>query len=952
MTTTLPPRRRTTSALLLRLAAGLLLPCALLGLGAAQAASQSAAQAGGASTPFSYAVAPRPAWVVPAVEPAPRALEAHPMHYRVIDEQILVDGAGSADYNHVVRVVDSAAGLSAAAHIELEFDPSYQRFTVHHLQLVRAGQVIDKLDHRRIQLLQREAQLERRMYDGRVTFSVVLDDVRVGDEIDFAYTVHGANPVFGGRFVAMPYLASFRGPVALHQVRLLAPRERDIRIKVGPADVTPQQRELGALRETILRREAVARLNPEPNAPYNVVLPHIVQLSEFADWAEVSAWGQGLFADAAGGAAGGARVAAVAEEIRQRTTTPAERVLAALRFVQQDVRYFGTEIGTSSHRPAPADQVIEQRFGDCKDKVALLVALLRQFDIAATPVLVSSAWRGQVTRLLPGPLAFDHVIARVDLEGQFYFLDATRAQQTGPLAQRQAVDFHRGLALDPAGRELASLPPGYDSLRLTVHDRIRFERFGADPVLEARITYRGILAEALRNLLASSGAASVQDQLSTPYTRTYPQLRSLGPMEVIEAGDDDAITFVLRAALPEFFRFPEERALLADIVHWPVIDALAVPRQESRRDPLAIAYPGIYRHQVTLDFPDSVTSKPVHQPYAERDAHYTLDGSFEVDGRRAVYKAQVRVGADQIEPGAWRASVARLQQLQNGKLGVTASVSAIPQPRFEALRKELQAADEAVRARKLVLRSKVQNDAYFRTLVLGAQLQGGRLAPALQAQALVARGVQLDLLGRHAEARADFEQALALRADVPGGRNAAAVNAMQLREFDRALGLADQVLAGNATDHQARNTRALVSYLQNRWPDAQAEFTRLADDTGSPRRAYTVLWLALATRQAGQDTAALAQRYPAAGLGSDWPRPLVDYALGSLGAEELLEAARTSSSPQEHLCEAYYYIAERHLAEGTRQRAIDYWRKAVDTGIVEYIESGAARLRLAEFAPG
>ena len=41
------------------------------------------------------------------------------------------------------------------------------------------------------------------MYDGRETLSIVLDDVRVGDEIDYAYSLRGGNPVFGDKFVAL-----------------------------------------------------------------------------------------------------------------------------------------------------------------------------------------------------------------------------------------------------------------------------------------------------------------------------------------------------------------------------------------------------------------------------------------------------------------------------------------------------------------------------------------------------------------------------------------------------------------------------------------------------------------------------------------------------------------------------------------------------------------------------
>ena len=156
-----------------------------------------------------------PGWVVPARETPAAAAEAAPMHYRVIDEQVRVDERSVAEYHHVVRVVDQAAGLSTASLIELPFDPAYQTLVLHHLEVVRGGRHLNRLDPQRVQLLQRETQLEGRVLDGRLTFTVVLEDVRVGDEIDFAYGLRGANPVFGGRFVHQTEMGSYRGPVAL-----------------------------------------------------------------------------------------------------------------------------------------------------------------------------------------------------------------------------------------------------------------------------------------------------------------------------------------------------------------------------------------------------------------------------------------------------------------------------------------------------------------------------------------------------------------------------------------------------------------------------------------------------------------------------------------------------------------------------------------------------------------
>jgi hypothetical protein len=52
-----------------------------------------------------------------------------------------------------------------------------------------------------------------------------------------------------------------------------------------------------------------------------------------------------------------------------------QQVLTVLQFVQEQVRYFGIEIGSSATKPANPSVVFARRFGDCKDKSLLFVTI-------------------------------------------------------------------------------------------------------------------------------------------------------------------------------------------------------------------------------------------------------------------------------------------------------------------------------------------------------------------------------------------------------------------------------------------------------------------------------------------------------------------------------------------------------------------------------------------------
>ncbi|RQP23031.1 DUF3857 domain-containing protein [Piscinibacter terrae] len=905
--------------------------------------AQPAARSVATSTAFSYSVEPAPAWVVPAKENPNAAVTAAPLRYRVVDDQTRIEGSTAHMYSHVVRVVGDTAGLSQASQIEIEFDPSYQTLALHHVDIVREGRRSTRLDRKRIQLLQRETQLERRIYDGRVTASMVLDDVRVGDQVDFAYSIRGLNPVFGGRFVSMEWMISHRGPAALYQYRLLAPESRKIQHRTMSPEIQVSSKVDRGMRETVFRREAVPQFHADPGSPYGVVLKQEVQFSEFDDWADVARWGLALFTPSL---EGGAAVERKAAEIKAASGDPQQQLLAALRFVQADVRYFGTEIGLNSHKPALPDKVIEQRFGDCKDKVSLLVALLRKLDIAAQPVLVSTLMRGHVDEVIASPLAFDHVIARVDLQGRTYYLDATRGHQSGTLDKRQSAGLEKGLLVASGTQSITTLPSVVEQQRMSVHDIFRVKRFADGASLEARITYRGDLAESMRESLATRNVSEIQTQLGTAYARAYPKLATEAPMEVLRSDTDDAVTFVLHFAIPEFWRFPEQRALVGDIVHWSVIEALRFPNDTQRRDPFSIAFPGRFTHVSTVEFGDDVYATPSTQTMNDGDSHFNLRNTAEIGARRSEYTSELRVMADQVDPRDWPAYTTLVGKM-GPRVGVSVSSPALPLAAVEDLRRELRDIDEQVRSQKLKPKTQTQFQSMVKARVLSAQLDAGRLAPNLKAQALTARGIQYDNLGRYAEAAQDFKLALELAPDVPETLNGAAVNALQLKDYAVVMTLTGKVLARNPSDTEARNTRAVAAYFNRDYAAAMNDFDELLKDRAQVRRGYPLVWLALASRSGGIEMPKGSEAIPDEQLPSEWPRPLVDWARGKASVDAVIASAKAGGSAAERLCEAYFYIGERYLAEGDTARAREFFQKSVDQGVTEFIEDGSSRLRLA-----
>ncbi|MEM7466651.1 MAG: DUF3857 domain-containing protein [Pseudomonadota bacterium] len=98
---------------------------------------------------------------------------------------------------------------------------------------------------------------------------------------------------------------------------------------------------------------------------------------------------------------------------------------AAHDFVTRQVRYVSLSQGDNATFPHHVDVTIENRYGDCKDKSTLLLALLKAKNQKAYPVLVSLERSDPNRLVLPGMGYFDHmVICTSSLRGEHCY-DAT-----------------------------------------------------------------------------------------------------------------------------------------------------------------------------------------------------------------------------------------------------------------------------------------------------------------------------------------------------------------------------------------------------------------------------------------------------------------------------------------------------------------------------------------------
>ncbi len=127
-----------------------------------------------------------------------------------------------------------------------------------------------------------------------------------------------------------------------------------------------------------------------------------------------------------------------------------EKLRIIYEWVRDKIRYIAVNIGIGGYQPHPAEEVLENRYGDCKDMVTLLCSLVREAGLEAYEVIVSTWQNGIPDTSLPSPYQFNHAIAYCPTIGDGgIWMDAT--EKGCPFGKLPWYD--QGLPVLVVGRE-------------------------------------------------------------------------------------------------------------------------------------------------------------------------------------------------------------------------------------------------------------------------------------------------------------------------------------------------------------------------------------------------------------------------------------------------------------------------------------------------------------------
>lgn len=275
--------------------------------------------------------------------------------------------------------------------------------------------------------------------------------------------------------------------------------------------------------EVVYRWEVsnVPRMFDEPDMPpYDMVLQRLF-VSTVPHWQDVSKWYWNLSKPHLDMTT--PQMVETVSNLTAGAATDMDKIKALFYFVSNKIHYEGLTLEKNRPGFEPHDVCLtfEKKYGVCRDKAGLLVAMLRLAGFQAYPVLINiGAIRDQA---VPQP-DFDHAIVAVELKkGEYTLMDPTDENTRDLLP---TYDCNRSyLVCKPEGETLLRSPvPPPEKNMLTVKTTGTLD---ADGVLSAvsEMSFSGVNDDAYRNRLVHLKPSEQKDFFEERLKESIPGVK-------------------------------------------------------------------------------------------------------------------------------------------------------------------------------------------------------------------------------------------------------------------------------------------------------------------------------------------------------------------------------------------------------------------------------------------
>jgi len=327
------------------------------------------------------------------------------------DERFSFDGAGRLTHvGHYIYKVLTSKGAEGWDSLSVGWDAWHEMRPVIRARVIGPDYTEHTFDPRAITEEPARGG-DYKTYGNGKRLRAPLPAIAPGVVVEEEYLERETEPFFAAGRVGRSFFGHEDTPVAHSSAVFEAPTSLPLRIQTQLLPgVTPKRIEAnGQVTITYEIGSLDGIESRDPNLPPDEVRFPEIDYSTGASWQALATEYSRIVDERAKSDA----VKSIVEGLAAGKTSIVEKQAAILDYVDREVRYTGIEFGEAAIVPHEPSETLALKYGDCKDKATLLVAMLRAAGIPAYVALLNAGSRLDVPADLPGMGLFDHAIVYV-----------------------------------------------------------------------------------------------------------------------------------------------------------------------------------------------------------------------------------------------------------------------------------------------------------------------------------------------------------------------------------------------------------------------------------------------------------------------------------------------------------------------------------------------------------
>ena len=334
--------------------------------------------------------------------------EASPPTPAIIVKTMTVDTVVARDGSytttlHVERLATNQSAAQRIAQQTAEYSESMETVEIAEAFTRKTDGRVLEVDRSRIFAQAPPGSPQVPMFTDRKQKVIVFPDVAPDDLV--AFTIKRSHkPFFPGQFFGGDV---FQREWAFEDVRerITLPKTMAARIEARDVEHHIEEDADNATHIFVYKNPLPPATAPSALSPWDTDPQYTI--STFPDYAAVADAYRQLVT---GKAAVTPRIQALADEIATGATDRREQAHLIYDWVSKHIRYVAIFLGNGGYEPHDAASILDNGYGDCKDHVVLLEALLAAKGIASAPALINSGNRYRLPEAAT-PAAFNHVLS-------------------------------------------------------------------------------------------------------------------------------------------------------------------------------------------------------------------------------------------------------------------------------------------------------------------------------------------------------------------------------------------------------------------------------------------------------------------------------------------------------------------------------------------------------------